>query len=107
MSALYFLAILSPKPDRVARVEEIAESVSNHVKEHEPGVLQYQWFRAGSDEEPKIVVWELYADQAAVEAHKSSSKLAWLIETEEKESNMREAIQVLPLEPLTGWASRS
>ncbi|KAK4172762.1 hypothetical protein QBC36DRAFT_246881 [Triangularia setosa] len=107
MSGLHFLAILSPKHDRVARVEEIVESVSSYVKENEPGVLQYQWFRAGTEEEPKIVVWERYADQAAVDVHKSSSKLAWLIETEQKESNLREAIQVLPLEPFTGWASRS
>lgn len=80
MFSLHFLAILSPKPDRVARVstsqlrpvhkrkiqrlifefqvEEIAESVSNYVKENEPGVLQYQWFRTGTEEKPKIVVWE-------------------------------------------------
>ncbi|KAK0742539.1 hypothetical protein B0T21DRAFT_382125 [Apiosordaria backusii] len=107
MSTLHFLAILSPKPDRVARVEEIAKSVSSYVKENEPGVLQYQWFRAGTDEEPKIIVWELYADQAAVDVHKSSSKLAWLIETEKEENNMREAIQVLPLKQFAGWASQS
>ncbi|VBB74957.1 Putative protein of unknown function [Podospora comata] len=107
MFSLHFLAILSPKPDRVARVEEIAESVSNYVKENEPGVLQYQWFRTGTEEKPKIVVWEQYADQAAVDIHKSSPKLAWLIETEEKESNMQESIEVLPLEPFAGWAPQS
>lgn len=48
-----------------------------------------------------------YADQAAVDIHKSSPKLAWLIETEEKESNMQESIEVLPLEPFAGWAPQS
>ncbi|KAK4196745.1 hypothetical protein QBC40DRAFT_5003 [Triangularia verruculosa] len=107
MPALHFLAILCPKPDRVARVEKIAESVCDYVEENEPGVLQYQWFRAGTADEPKIVVWEIYTDQAAVDAHKSSSKLVWLIETEEEESNMREPIQVLPLEPFAGWTTRT
>lgn len=40
------------------QVEEIAQSVCDYVKENEPGVLKYQWFRAGTPEKPLIVVWE-------------------------------------------------
>lgn len=83
---LYFLAILEPKPDKTARVclfpkclptklwqlcsakkkktlrqvQEICRSVSDYVKENEPGVLKYQWFRSGPPEKPKIYVWEMY-----------------------------------------------
>jgi quinol monooxygenase YgiN len=34
------------------------------VQETEPGALTYQWFRAGTAEEPKIVVLEMYASFA-------------------------------------------
>jgi hypothetical protein len=77
---LNFVALLHPKPDRVARVrrkkewapnrvkpadtrltfqvEEIARKICEYVQENEPGVLQYRWFRAGGTEKPLIVVWE-------------------------------------------------
>ncbi|KAK3984227.1 hypothetical protein QBC44DRAFT_375420 [Cladorrhinum sp. PSN332] len=103
---LHFLAILEPKPDRVDRVQEICNSVADYVKEKEPGVLKYQWFLSGPTESPKIYVWEIYADQAAVETHKTSPKMAELIEISAKEDNFLSEIQVIPLESFAGWASR-
>lgn len=47
-----------------------------------------------------------YADQAAVDAHKASSKMAWLQQTEKEESNMTEPVKVLPLDQFAGWVSR-
>ncbi|KAK4107611.1 hypothetical protein N656DRAFT_849286 [Canariomyces notabilis] len=104
---LHFLALLHPKPDKVARVEEIAQSVCEYVHENEPGVLKYQWFRTGYPEKPMIVVLETYLDQAAVDTHKASSKLAWLVEVSQKEDNMTAPIELLPLEEFAGWESRS
>ncbi|KAK3905516.1 hypothetical protein C8A05DRAFT_12682 [Staphylotrichum tortipilum] len=104
--ALNFVALLFPKPDRVARVEEIAKKVCEHVHEKEPGVLKYQWFKATGSEKPLIVVWETYRDQAAVEAHKTSSILAWLVENDKKEANMAAPISVIPLKQFAGWESR-
>jgi hypothetical protein len=89
-------------------------------------VLKYQWFRASGSEKPLIVVWETYAhlglrnhgvhpdktlflryrDQDAVEAHKTSSILAWLVENDRKEENMAAPISVIPLEQFAGWESR-
>lgn len=46
--------------NRLAQVEEIAQSICDYVHENEPGVLKYQWFRAGGTEKPTIVVWETY-----------------------------------------------
>ncbi|KAK4033267.1 hypothetical protein C8A01DRAFT_19770 [Parachaetomium inaequale] len=105
--ALHFVALLHPKPDRVARVKEIAHKVCDEVHDKEPGALKYQWFRTGSTEKPLIVVWETYLDQAAVDTHKSGSILAWLIENDKKESNMAAPIELLPLEQFAGWESRS
>jgi hypothetical protein len=33
--------------------------VSAEVEKNEPGTLKYQFFRAGTAEAPKIVVWEV------------------------------------------------
>ncbi|KAK4160567.1 hypothetical protein QBC43DRAFT_270222 [Cladorrhinum sp. PSN259] len=103
---LHFLAILEPKPDRIARVQEICSSVADYVKENEPGILKYQWFLSGTAEQPKIYVWEIYADQAAVETHKTSPKMAELVEISQKEDNFVSEIQVVPLEQFAGWAGR-
>jgi len=47
-----------------------------------------------------------YADQAAVDAHKASPKMAWLMEVEKEEGNMAAPLKIMPLEAFAGWASR-
>ncbi|KAK4443802.1 hypothetical protein QBC34DRAFT_476378 [Podospora aff. communis PSN243] len=103
---LSFVAYLYPKPDRVARVEELAQEIVDHVKKNEPGVIQYQWFRVKDAEIPTIMVWETYADQAAVDLHTGSAKTAWLMETEKKEENFAQPLKILTLENLNGWPSK-
>ncbi|KXX76145.1 hypothetical protein MMYC01_207225 [Madurella mycetomatis] len=96
---LYYLALLHPKPDKVARVEEIAQSTCEYVHEKEPGVLKYQWFRAGGTEKPMIVVWEIGSAQV-----KLQDGLAY--RNFPKEDNMAAPIEVMPLEEFAGWSSR-
>jgi quinol monooxygenase YgiN len=47
-----------------------------------------------------------YADQAAIDAHKASPKLAWLQEISIKEGIMAAPLKVIPLEQFTGFESR-
>ncbi|KAK0716187.1 hypothetical protein B0H67DRAFT_645835 [Lasiosphaeris hirsuta] len=101
MAPLFFVAMLYPKPDKLARVEEIAQSICDYVKENEPGVLQYEWFKVADAEQPTLIVWECYVDQAAVDAHKTSPKMAWLQEISAKEDNFAAPIKVLPLAEFT------
>jgi quinol monooxygenase YgiN len=111
------------------QVEEITRTVCDDVFKKEPGVLQYQWFRAGGSETPLIVVWETYVlggqsqeeqipltfmrvlsryvDEAAVENHKSSPIMAWLMENDKKEENFAAPLKIMPLEQFAGWESRS
>ncbi|KAK4239383.1 hypothetical protein C8A03DRAFT_14228 [Achaetomium macrosporum] len=103
---VHVLAILIPKADRIARVEEIAQGMSTDVEKNEPGTLKYQWFRAGTAEEPKIFVWEVYADEAAAETHMASPGLARFIEIEKQEGILAAPLQVLTLEHFAGFASR-
>ena len=48
-----------------------------------------------------------YLDQAAVETHKTSSTMAWLVENNKKEDNMAAPIMVMPLEQFAGWENRA
>ncbi|KAK4224214.1 hypothetical protein QBC38DRAFT_371481 [Podospora fimiseda] len=103
MAPIHVLAIITPKPDRVDRVIELAKDVAKGVESTEPGVLKYQWFKAGTPQQPKIVV---YADEAAVKVHQAGPKLRWLIETEKKEGNFAAPLEVLPMEQIAGYAGR-
>lgn len=47
-----------------------------------------------------------YADEAAVNVHKTGPKLTWLIETEKKEGNFAAPLEVMPLQQIAGWAAR-
>ncbi|KAK4118760.1 hypothetical protein N657DRAFT_650953 [Parathielavia appendiculata] len=103
---IHLLAILLPKPGRVARVEQLAKDAAAYVQQNEPGTLKYQWFRSGTPEQPKIVVWEVYSDEAAFEVHKTSPMMAKFVQAEQEESNLTAPIEILPLEHFEGFASR-
>ncbi|PVI03752.1 hypothetical protein DM02DRAFT_587373 [Periconia macrospinosa] len=66
------IAILSPKPGKADRVEELLKDVSVSVKANEPGTLKYQINRETKGDAPSIVMIETYKDQAALQAHGSS-----------------------------------
>jgi len=103
---LQFTALIYPKADKVARFEELAQSVCEYVKENEPGVSQYRWYKVptAEGEQPTIIVWETYSDEAAVETHKASPKMAWLFKTSQEEELMAAAPKILgPLEGFAGW----
>ncbi|KAK4162946.1 hypothetical protein QBC43DRAFT_320737 [Cladorrhinum sp. PSN259] len=106
MAPIQLLAIITPKPDRLARSEELAREMVKHIEATEPNTLKYQYFKSGTPEEPKIVVWEVFADAAALKAHQDSPKLAWLIEREKEESNFAKPLEVLTLEHFAGFDAR-
>ncbi|KAH6630811.1 hypothetical protein B0J18DRAFT_112786 [Chaetomium sp. MPI-SDFR-AT-0129] len=103
--AIHLLAILSPKPEKLARVEELARGLVNSVKQNEPGVTKYQWFHSGTPEEPKVVVWEVYADAEAFETHKKNPKLGELGKLGKEEGLFAAPMQLLPLEQFAGFAA--
>jgi len=62
------LAVLQVQPDKVAAFEAIFARLAARVRAEEPGALLYQLTRSRT-EPLTYKVLELYADQAAVEAH--------------------------------------
>ncbi|KAK4142118.1 uncharacterized protein C8A04DRAFT_13458 [Dichotomopilus funicola] len=100
--AIHLLAIMSPKPEKLARLEELAQALIDSVKQNEPGVTKYQWFRSGSPEEPKVVV---YADAEAFKVHKKNPKLGDLVKRGKEEGLFAAPMQLLPLEQFAGFAA--
>ena len=65
------VAVLKAKEGREAEFERVFLEMTAQVKAHEPGNHMYQLTRS-RDEPRTYKVLEMYADQAALEAHRTS-----------------------------------
>ncbi|KAK3498787.1 uncharacterized protein B0T23DRAFT_400525 [Neurospora hispaniola] len=101
------VAVVYPKEGKLERVKELGKEISAWVEANEPNTLQYHWSTSKEDDKPIIVLQEIYADEAAFNAHKESPKFGWLIETATKEDLFAAPIKILFLEPFTGFAGPS
>ncbi|EAA29158.3 hypothetical protein NCU07808 [Neurospora crassa OR74A] len=100
------VAVVYPKEGKLERVKELGKEISAWVEANEPNTLQYHWSTSKEDDKPVIVIQEIYADEAAFNAHKESPKFGWMIETATKEDLFAAPIKILFLEPFTGFAGR-
>ncbi|MEA1673673.1 putative quinol monooxygenase [Nitrospirillum sp. BR 11163] len=64
------IATVTPKPEAVDKVEALMRELTGHSRA-EPGARRYDLFR-GTDATVRFHVFEIYADEAAVEAHRTS-----------------------------------
>ncbi|EGZ74297.1 hypothetical protein NEUTE2DRAFT_155063 [Neurospora tetrasperma FGSC 2509] len=101
------VAVVYPKEGKLERVKELGKEISAWVEANEPNTLQYHWSTSKEDDKPVIVIQEIYADEAAFNAHKESPKFGWLIETATKEDLFAAPIKILFLEPFTGFSGPS
>jgi quinol monooxygenase YgiN len=62
------LVRLKIQPGKEAEAEEAARTIAAAVKDSEPGVVVYQFFRSLSDPS-EMIITEGYADQAAFDEH--------------------------------------
>lgn len=62
-------------PGKEADAEAAITALVQAVQENEPGALIYAWHRHRKDP-ARILVFEVYADDAAVEAHRAAPHLA-------------------------------
>ena len=72
-----FVTHLQVKPENVAAYEDLLAHVTSMTREHEPGVVHYDWARS-VDEPGTYVVIEVYRDAEAQAAHLAS---AWIAES--------------------------
>lgn len=64
-------ASFSIVPGKEAQAEAAIAKLVDAVRETEPGTLVYAWHRLGKDPS-RILVFEVYADDAAIEAHRGT-----------------------------------
>jgi quinol monooxygenase YgiN len=74
MSPIAFMIHITMKPDRADEFLKVAEEDARQSA-LEPGNLRFEIYR--QDEDPlKLVVFEMYRDQAALEAHRATPYVA-------------------------------
>ncbi len=76
MSKITFIARMTVKPGREKEFIAHCRELERHVREHEPDVLAYEFFRLR--EPNRFAVLESFADEASEHRHMSSAKLAQL-----------------------------
>ncbi|KAF2231434.1 hypothetical protein EV356DRAFT_579244 [Viridothelium virens] len=106
MPNLEVVAIISPKPRKQARVEQLLLEVSAHAKENEPDTLRYQVHRQIKKDTPEFVVIETYTGKAGLEKHASSDIYKRLGKAIQSEDLLVKPLQVVAMHPIGGFASR-
>ncbi|KAL9094987.1 MAG: hypothetical protein Q9165_002589 [Trypethelium subeluteriae] len=106
MPNIEVVAILSPKPGKEARVEQLLLEFSAHAKENEPDTLRYHVHRQIKKDAPEYVVIETYKDKAGVEKHMGSDIYKTLGNAIKKEDLLVKPLQVVSMHPIGGFASR-
>ncbi len=80
--ALVVLAEFKVRPGRMDEFLPLLEQHARNSRANEPGCLQFDVVRDGSDPD-RAFVYEVYRDEAAFEAHKAAPYLAWYRERAE------------------------
>ncbi|QIW96478.1 hypothetical protein AMS68_001996 [Peltaster fructicola] len=90
-------------PDKVAEEQQLLITFLKQVREDEAGVLKFLLYLAPNSS--TFLTFEIYADQAAIDKHLSSSYFNDLIAAEAKDKTKCAENQVLiPLEEVFGFA---
>ncbi|PNY81388.1 putative quinol monooxygenase [Deinococcus koreensis] len=72
MSTVNVHAVITPKPEFAAQVEQEMRTMVKHSRQEE-GNLRYDLLREDKDGSVRFHVQERYRDMAAVEAHRASA----------------------------------
>jgi quinol monooxygenase YgiN len=68
------------KGDKTAEAEQALLEMAEYVRANEPGTLRYTLHR-GIGDPTQLLMYEQYADQAAVDAHGTSARIQQLFAT--------------------------
>ncbi|KAG9188152.1 hypothetical protein G6011_02075 [Alternaria panax] len=100
------IAIITPKPGRADRVEELLKTAAKAVKANEPGTLRYHLHREVKGDAPTFVVLETYANKAAIETHAKSEYFKKLGKVMKTEDLLAEPTKVLFTKEAGGYSSK-
>ncbi|KAJ4371973.1 hypothetical protein N0V83_003746 [Neocucurbitaria cava] len=100
------IAIISPKPGKADRVQELLTTAAQSVKEKEPGTLRYHLQRETNGDSPSFVMLETYKDKASLEIHGKSSYFKDLGRAFKKEDLLAGPMKVMFTKEVGGYASK-
>lgn len=100
------IAIITPKPGKADRVQELLEIAAKAVKANEPGTLRYHLQRETKGDSPTFVMLETYANQAALEAHAKSDDFKAMGRAFKKEDLLASPMKVMFTKEAAGYASK-
>lgn len=100
------IAIITPKPGKADRVQELLATAATAVKANEPGTLRYHLHREVRGDAPAFIVLETYENQAAIEAHGKSEAFKTLGRTMQQEDLLAGPMKVMFTKEIGGYASK-
>ncbi|KAF1830654.1 antibiotic biosynthesis monooxygenase-like protein [Decorospora gaudefroyi] len=100
------IAIITPKPGKADRVEELLTTAAISVKANEPGTLRYHLQRETKGDAPAFVMLETYANKAALETHSKSQTFKELGKALKSEDLLAAPMKVLFTKEAGGYASK-
>ncbi|CBX95815.1 hypothetical protein IAQ61_004651 [Plenodomus lingam] len=99
------IAIITPKPGKADRVQELLSTAAEAVKRDEPGTLRYHLQRETKGH-GVFVMLETYANQAALETHGKSEAYKALSRAMKQEDLLAAPMKVLFTKEVAGFASK-
>ncbi|KAF1937905.1 antibiotic biosynthesis monooxygenase-like protein [Clathrospora elynae] len=105
-SPIDVIVILTPKPGKADRLEELLLTAAKAVEAKEPGTLRYHLQRETKGDAPTFVMLEKYANQAALETHGKSDHYKDLGRALKEEELLAEPLKVLFTKEAGGYGSK-
>ncbi|OAL44016.1 antibiotic biosynthesis monooxygenase-like protein [Pyrenochaeta sp. DS3sAY3a] len=100
------IAIISPKPGKADRVEELLRTAAKAVKANEPGTLRYHIHRETQGDAPVLIMLETYKDKASLATHGKSEDFKTLGRTLKKEDLLAAPMKVIFTKEVGGFSSK-
>ncbi|KAF2831814.1 hypothetical protein CC86DRAFT_378584 [Ophiobolus disseminans] len=100
------IALITPKPGKAARVEELLTQAAVSVKANEPGTLRYHLHKEVKGDAPTFVMLETYKDKVAIDVHAKSEGFRAMGKVMKEEGLLDGPMRVMVTREAGGYASK-
>ncbi|KAF2799865.1 antibiotic biosynthesis monooxygenase-like protein [Melanomma pulvis-pyrius CBS 109.77] len=100
------IAVITPKPGKADRVQELLETAAAAVKANEPGVLRYHVQRETKGDAPVFIMLETYKNKEALGVHGASPDFKALGRALKKEDLLAAPMKAYFTKEVGGYASK-
>ncbi|KAL5116253.1 hypothetical protein ACEQ8H_005811 [Pleosporales sp. CAS-2024a] len=100
------IALITPKPGKADRVEELLVKAAESVKANEPGTLRYHLQRETAGDAPMFIVLETYKDMESAKLHGETDYFNALKKSFGEEDLLAQPLKIILTKEVGGFASR-